>query len=687
MSDEAEKINEDIVEVDEIDKNNIKNPAIIQLIPAGYGEDRNVVPKGRRLEIPVNADWGQFQDAVKGFVEAGDGVILQVSDEIDLNKSGAGKNLSIKTNSISKIARENDVHVLSHQDNQWYLLNPQWGDRKEEVSYAPSDEEVLAKYGQFESREDWQAHQSAIWKKMGAMNGLEDGGYSGAPNHKGMLTSPGRGLEEDDLADFWSWKSNQVINPSIVGDNMIGMPGIRASVRPDIQMTPAKGPDAGKTIDIHPISLRTIGMNGYMIPMKNEMGDTPKYQVAADESVINVRLRPRAEDGISIQHNEIYDKKSKEYTFTIDGEPSHLQVKDVTRDIENNIVFEDAKGTFNASMKDDLKDTLIERGYDMPDLIDRLSVDKNAKYIWPSQGTMIGADKSVQRTVSPSNAGFEIAREPGESNKEKDYVVVVTEGALKGQIVSKYLSQTAEDGEEMTAGDMLAKDSGIIVAQVPGVSRAFIDSVQPIYEKFNVKGNYIAMDADGRDNLAVARGIKDATEILEVHAPTKVMSWDPKHKGLDDALISVHRGDITLEEMDVKFGTPEKLFPLDQAEQPNPYRLDGTRANQLGWQQEYAESSKMTKDGIKEAQKQTEKLGANVLPEKEVDASASKDQDKAKGVNQEVTNVDSLSIEQFRETQARIREAELENQRQAEYLKKIGEDLAEMLPKNDGLQL
>lgn len=650
-----------------IDKNNIQNPAIIRLTDEGS----DIKTDGRRLFMPIDARWGDFQDGVRTFVEEGDGVILQIDDNIDLTKDGMGKNMNIKTNTINKIARDNDLHVISNHDEQWYLLNPQWNERDLESGYAPSDDAVMDKYEQFESRQDWQAHQSSLWKKMASMNELEDGSYKGAPNHKAMLMSPGRGLDEEDLEDFWSWKSNQTLNPDLMSDDMIGMPGIRASIRPDITMTPAIGPNKGEKIDINPIALRTIGMNGYMIPMKNELGDTPKYQVAADESVINVRLRPRAKDGISIQRNEIYDKKKREYTFTIDGEDSHLRVKDVTKDVNNNIIFEDSKGEFKASMKDDLKDTLIDRGYDMPEMIDSLSVDKNAKYIWPSQGTMIGADKDVQRTVSPSNAGFEIAREPKETNKEKDYVVVVTEGALKGQIVAKYLAETSEDDEKLTAGDLLAKDSGIIVAQVPGVSKAFIESVQPIYDEYKVKGNYIAMDADGRDNLAVARGIRDATEILEEHAPTKVMSWDPVHKGLDDALISVHRGDISLDDMDIRFGSPEKLFPLDKAEQPNPYKLDGSRANQLAWQQEYEESSKETKKGIVQAQKETEKVLSKEEPDKKAPDTMDKEQ-----------------AERIRVAQEKIRQAEMENRRQAEKLKEIGEELAGLLPElDDSLEL
>ena len=39
--------------------------------------------------------------------------------------------------------------------------------------------------------------------------------------------------------------------------------------------------------------------------------------------------------------------------------------------------------------------------------------------------------------------------------------------------------------------------------------------------------------------------------------------------------------------MDIHFGNPEKLFPLEGAEAPNPYKLDGTRANKQAWVEEY----------------------------------------------------------------------------------------------------
>ena len=54
--------------------------------------------------------------------------------------------------------------------------------------------------------------------------------------------------------------------------------------------------------------------------------------------------------------------------------------------------------------------------------------------------------------------------------------------------------------------------------------------------------------------------------------------------------------------MDIHFGKPETLFPLDKAEAPNPYKLDGTRANKQAWVGEYQESLDERKKVITEAQ-------------------------------------------------------------------------------------
>ena len=134
------------------------------------------------------------------------------------------------------------------------------------------------------------------------------------------------------------------------------------------------------------------------------------------------------------------------------------------------------------------------------------------------------------------------------------------------------------------------------------MAASFVKSVGRIYDEYNVVGTYIAMDADGRDNLAVAKGIHSAFEELSNYSNVKVMSWDPEQKGIDDALLSIAQHKITVEDMDIHFGKPETLFPLDKASAPNPYKLDGTRANQQAWVGEYQDTKDARDKVIKEAQ-------------------------------------------------------------------------------------
>ena len=83
------------------------------------------------------------------------------------------------------------------------------------------------------------------------------------------------------------------------------------------------------------------------------------------------------------------------------------------------------------------------------------------------------------------------------------------------------------------------------------------------------------------------------------------MSWNPEHKGLDDALLAVAQGKITIADMGIQYGTPQELFPKNQATAPNPYRLDGSRANGQEWQAEYVNDKRMTDARIKALQAET----------------------------------------------------------------------------------
>ena len=588
----------------------IANPFIVNMI--GPTKEHTVFLNGRRAYVPKNASWVDFKTQIHNNIQkdAFDSVIVHVDKSFDMDEPGNPNRFTIMMNEISKAANSTltGKPVLSDASKDtWYLMNPSWEDQQKAAGYAPSDETVLSKFQSFDSEASWQEHQAAVWSRMADFMPLSTQEGFGTPNHLAQLTNPKRGLEKQDLDEFWSFKSNRMLTPAVMGDDMIGMPGVEGREYDGFTIVTkdASGAETEQPLSVK--SLKTVGMSGIAIPMANENGHVPKYQIATDPSKINVTLKARTLDGVSIQRSEYFNKKNNTFQFKFgDGQPSQLRVQNT--EPNGTVTFADTHGEFKASMKQDILPVLKDRGYELPPLISTIQVVPNAKYIWQSKGTMVGSE-AVCKIVSPSNAGFTIGREP--KNGAEDYVVLVAEGALKGRIVAKYADVPDRDGNSF--GDYIAKNSGIIVAQVPGVSKAFVESVKPIYDKYNVKGTYIAMDADGRENLAVANGIDTAYKCLSEVSPVKVMSWNPEQKGMDDALLAVAQGKITLSDMGLRFGTPEKLFPKDHAKSPNPYRLDGTRANRQEWKAEYTQDKKVTNDYIKALQEETRKRAAEKL--------------------------------------------------------------------------
>ena len=568
----------------------LTNPLVIAYVPAN---EKGAVVKSApdMLEIPMNAQWKDFKSAVVDSIKDPnlDYVMLTYMhiDEKDLQDPRQLKSLDIQANTILSESSKQGLRVFNRHDDQLYFLNPSFDETKSlGKGFVPDDAVVLAKRDQYPDDYDWQAKQADVISKFGAMMELTSGKPFERTNHKAQLTDPSRGLSGAELDGFFSWKANKPVIPGLMGDNMVGMPSIKATSFDDIQLS-YRGTDLPTT----PLNLKTVGLQGIMIPMCNPRGDAPKYQIATDVSPINIILKARAADGVSIQKSEFYDKsigRFGEYNFKLDGKPSHLTVE---RADNQGVTFSDAKGTFDVKMKQEAKQILLDRGYELPELIDSIKPNASAKYIWMSPGTMIGSNAinnskvDENNRISPSVSGFVTAREP--QNGSDEYVVLVAEGALKGVITAKYLDKPDVNGKSVADYIGNGSDRGIIIAQVPGVAAAFVKSVDRVYSEHNVVGTYIAMDADGRDNLSVAKGIHSAYDELSQHSPVKVMSWDPEQKGIDDALISLAQHKITLEDMDIHFGNPEKLFPLEGAEAPNPYKLDGTRANKQAWVEEY----------------------------------------------------------------------------------------------------
>lgn len=575
----------------------LTNPLVIEFCP-GNGP---VNVKNQYVQVPINSNWENFKQGITSSfnnpnIDYAVVSFNKLNDE--LNDPKVISSLDIKTKAIIKTADATGLRVFNRFQNQLYFLNPSFEEQKSGKNFVPADSDVLKKRDAFDDYA-WQKHQAQLIRKFAVMMPLTSGQPFEKTNHKAQLMDPSRGLSEEQLDDFFSWYPGKVVIPGLMGDNMVGIPSIRATTFDDLHLF-----FKGKPIPTSPMTLKTVGLQGIMIPMKNPRGDSPKYQIAADISPINIVLKARASDGVSIQKSEFFNKKLGkfgEYLFNIDGEPSHLSIVEANN---NEVTLEDINGRFKVPLKKDIKPILEERGYEIPALIEKLQPIANSKYIWMSPGNMVGSpainnskDPNNNR-IAPSMAGFITAREP--INGSDEYVVLVAEGALKGIITANYLASTDINGNSVA--DFIAGDKGIIVSQVPGVAASFVRSVDRIYSEHNIVGTYIAMDADGRDNLSVAKGIHSAFDELSKHSPVKVMSWDPELKGIDDALLAISQHKITVKEMDIHFGKPETLFPLDKAEAPNPYKLDGTRANTQAWVGEYRESLEERKKVITDAQ-------------------------------------------------------------------------------------
>lgn len=569
------------------------------------------------VTVDVNSQWTAYKNTINNAFKAGvfDYVMVTFDDSIQEASKNDLNGLNIKLNALYKDAQSANLNVYNKFQDNIYLLNPDYKDFFKMPAYMPTDDMVMDKYNQFEDKYAWQHHQAKLLQKFSAFMPLGDGKYGSEDHHK-ILEDPGRGLEPDDYKDFFTWKSGVPIVPGMMGDDMVGMPGIKAGVVEDTQLT-----YHGKPVNGNILALKTEGVKGYVIPMRNIHGEFAKFQIGTDISKSNLTLKASTADGKTIAKSEFIDKKTNQFTFTMqDGSPANLKIESANNSEQ---VWSDVNGSFTTHVKEDIADTLRERGYNLPPIVDSLKVVPKSKYIWPNPGSMVGSNPknkgvTVQDTVTPSNAGFITAREP--KNGADDYVVVVTEGALKGVIAAKYIDKPDANG--ISVADKIAGNSGIIVSQVPGVSGKFVQSVSAIYTDSDkkIRGTYIAMDADGRENLAVAKGIHGAYDELGKYSPVSVLSWDPKQKGLDDALLALSRHEITFEDMGIQFGSADKLFPLEQAEYKRPVDFNGNTPNpnqkQQDWQLDADAAHARRERKVAEAQQHTNAMlnGSNDIP-------------------------------------------------------------------------
>lgn len=591
----------------------IKNPLIIQFIrdtPLRYDKNGRVETmisanaSRNSIMIPWNTPYVQIREKVLPLVGEHDGVLLHVHDSVNRDTKGAMNKINIMMNGISGEATRKEHPALGYTttNEPFYIINPSYADMNAAGSYAPSDNTVMGKYESYENNDAWQHHQAVVLNRLKDTMPLsdkveksKDGTKIYSRNHAEQLMDPKRGLGKEDLEKFWSFKQGRPLSPTLMGDDMIGMPSIKGREYEGFSIASS---DGMKPLVVR--SLHTMGTEGVMIPMANVNGDVAKCQVMADMTAYGTALHFRTAEGRTVAKDGLLDKKTNEYMFKFaDGTDTHLKVEAVKED--NTVTFRDEKGIFNVKAKTNMIDALKERGYDVPPIIASVKAEQGGKYTWQSPGTMVGSD-DTRNIVSPSKAGFIKACEP--RNGSDEYVVLVVEGALKGQIVAKYAD--VKDKEGVCFRDKIAGDRGVIVAQVPGTAKAFIEGVDPIYEKYNVSKTYLAMDADGRENRNVAKAIHADYEHLANLNNTKVLSWDPGQKGLDDSLLAVAQGKITINgDMELVEGTPKQLFPIENTHKMTAVTLEGEDTKNQAWMIEYAEAKAKNDERQKAAQAET----------------------------------------------------------------------------------
>ena len=123
--------------------------------------------------------------------------------------------------------------------------------------------------------------------------------------------------------------------------------------------------------------------------------------------------------------------------------------------------------------------------------------------------------------------------------------------------------------------------------------------LRSLYVVSPISNVILAFDADGRTNRNVAIGINNAESILQ-DLNCGTLSWNPDLKGMDDMLLAVKDGKATVEDCDLRIGTAEELFPVEQAEYPGSISLSG-QLYYDSWQDEYHDDLQQAKEAHEKA--------------------------------------------------------------------------------------
>ena len=479
---------------------------------------------------------------------------------------------------INKVGSERLMPVINRQNQKLYLTNPRefkdFGRR-----FVVDDTTVKERFEKY-TPEQWEWRRHKILETMHDMYPLSNKSDEFNRNEFAKLTDPKRGLEAPDLTEFFSYPAGRVIVPGLFKDDFVGMFGVNAST---YDMNFFVG---DKPIDEPVLSYKHKGYSGYVIPMKTQHNLYGRPQVGTNTNAFNTKLRVKHVSGHSVNKNDysiedITSANKSTYTFYhTDGRCMYLRVTDVIN--ETMAQFEDEDGRFEFPVGGDLIDSLKGRGYDIHPDIKSIQLVNSAKYSWIGAGDLCGSEKLAQE-LHPADAGFVFARPPQPGHGS---TVIVVEGALKGRIVGKYITTHDKNGRPI-ANEIVPEGNGIIIAQVAGTNGKAAKSVRRIAETQEISNVILAFDADGRTNRNVAIGINNAESILQ-NLNCGTLSWNPDLKGMDDMLLAVKDGKATVEDCDLRIGTAEELFPVEQAEYPGSISLSG-QLYYDSWQDEYHE--------------------------------------------------------------------------------------------------
>jgi hypothetical protein len=165
------------------------------------------------------------------------------------------------------------------------------------------------------------------------------------------------------------------------------------------------------------------------------------------------------------------------------------------------------------------------------------------KYAWLSSASQGGATCGTPVHVARPLTGKE--------KEKKSTRVWLTEGALKADIACDRLDE--------------------IVIAVPGVNAIhdFVPTLDALMERGELKELVIALDSDWRDNPRVKRArFLLAERAARVGVVVWLADWSPKHKGLDDLLLT--GGRPTLEPYRVQGNGPRQILSVPRGQRKRP---------------------------------------------------------------------------------------------------------------------